>query len=64
MSSDRTPDSESFYYPPPDTGLHKTDGRIECHECHETDYFEHDGDPKNALCKHCGHNKCTDCVDQ
>ncbi|KAI1479825.1 hypothetical protein F4774DRAFT_425701 [Daldinia eschscholtzii] len=47
----------------PDNELSDTEDRIRCCGCDITDYFEHTGEPEKALCKHCGHQKCTDCGD-
>ncbi|KAI0843855.1 hypothetical protein F5Y00DRAFT_267148 [Daldinia vernicosa] len=61
MSDENSPDSSDGYTSPPDTGLYDTDNEIECSECGKTDYFQHDGNPDNALCKHCGHTFCSEC---
>ncbi|OTA91363.1 hypothetical protein M434DRAFT_32814 [Hypoxylon sp. CO27-5] len=62
MSDENSPVDDSEYCPPPDTALEDTNDKIECCDCGEEDYFQHDGDPDNALCKHCAHKKCSSCT--
>ncbi|KAI0885931.1 uncharacterized protein GGS22DRAFT_159346 [Annulohypoxylon maeteangense] len=38
-----------------------TDKKIICCDCSEIDYFDHAGNPDDALCRHCGHMMCSDC---
>ncbi|OTA79951.1 hypothetical protein M434DRAFT_234619 [Hypoxylon sp. CO27-5] len=45
-----------------DNFLIDTDDRITCCNCGTEDYFQFNGDPCSALCKHCGHLKCESCV--
>ncbi|KAI0119484.1 hypothetical protein F4814DRAFT_447299 [Daldinia grandis] len=63
QSGENSPDSPGSYGPPPDTDLRDTDKKITCSECETTDYFEHDGDEENALCKYCAHQVCSACVE-
>jgi DNA-directed RNA polymerase subunit RPC12/RpoP len=36
---------------------------LRCSECsdHSSDNFEHLGDPDEAVCRDCGHRRCSDC---
>ncbi|OTA69144.1 hypothetical protein K449DRAFT_428563 [Hypoxylon sp. EC38] len=57
---DRPPSPDDDDYLTVDV-LIDTEDRITCCDCGVEDCFHSDGNPDNALCKHCGHRKCSSC---
>ncbi|KAI1407803.1 hypothetical protein F5Y13DRAFT_174083 [Hypoxylon sp. FL1857] len=57
---EQTPIEEEYHSPPPPP-VQDTDDQIKCSSCGEEDYFTHTGDQSRALCKNCGHERCSEC---